>query len=315
MAEVILEVVTQLIKICSIYLCMQNVALQETNKKFDVLVIAGLVFLHLGFSADDWRGYVFENFLSFLLFLIMTRQRKMQIKLSVIFLSCLLLVQEMINIFTSVAVVFIVYLCSRWLSLEAIERELMAGALILVRTCVMILLLKAIENKSEYFEKILKEKYVFVPVYFLMIVAKIPFLYSELEEHKNMKGMTVAIVVCTLIFLFVLSLEKYKTLKEKMEIEEKNKLLSYKLHKSQEVLPAMVQVLTEISKNDSGEVDNIKMKEENLQQLLTEVKELYRQKTQENACEDMALKSFCSTGLVLLDQQLMIYQMPLHVIF
>lgn len=86
-------------------------------------------------------------------------------------------------------------------------------------------------------------------------------------------------------------------------MEENNKILSTKLHRSREILPAMVQVLSDVTERNGEEMD-----EQEAHKLLQEVNNLYGQQLKENNKEDLQLKSFCSTGLKILDRQLNVYQ-------
>ncbi len=91
---------------------------------------------------------------------------------------------------------------------------------------------------------------------------------------------------------------------ERAKMEENNKNLSSKLHKSQEILPAVVQVLSNVTESSGKE-----MEEQETQKLLNEMTDLFGQQLKENSKEDLQLKNFCSTGLKILDQRLKVYQM------
>ena len=91
---------------------------------------------------------------------------------------------------------------------------------------------------------------------------------------------------------------------ERAKIEENNKKLSTKLHKSQEIIPAVVQILNDVTENSGKEMEELET-----QKLLNEMTDIFGQQLKENNKEDLQLKNFCSTGLKLLDQQLKVYQM------
>lgn len=91
---------------------------------------------------------------------------------------------------------------------------------------------------------------------------------------------------------------------ERAKIEENNKKLSTKLHKSQEIIPAVVQILNDVTENSGKE-----MEEHETQKLLNEMTDLFGHQLKQNSKEDLQLKNFCSTGLIILDQQLKVYQM------
>ena len=113
----------------------------------------------------------------------------------------------------------------------------------------------------------------------------------------------IAIACCTAIFFIISQIDKHNAAKEKAKVEESNKVLAAKLHKSQEILPAMVQVLSDVTEKNGTE-----MEERKAHELLEEVSHLYEQQLKENGKEDLQLKSFKSTGLTMLDKQLMVYQ-------
>ena len=114
--------------------------------------------------------------------------------------------------------------------------------------------------------------------------------------------MLLCLVCCTAIFTIISKIDKYNAAKEKAKIEEDNRRLAAQLHKSKEILPAMVSVLAEVT-----EKTGTQMEESKAQELLQEVCDLYGQQLKENSREDLELKNFCSTGLKLLDQQLLGY--------
>lgn len=140
--------------------------------------------------------------------------------------------------------------------------------------------------------------------YLLIVSLKIPFLYTNIRYAVAWKLVSLTIVLCTVIFLIISRIDKHNAEKERAKIEENNKKLSSKLHKSQEILPAMVQVLSNVTENGAME-----MEEQDAHKLLEEVSNLYGQQLKENSKEDLQLKNFCSTGLKLLDEQLKVYQM------
>lgn len=127
---------------------------------------------------------------------------------------------------------------------------------------------------------------------------KATFIFTDISYAQVYKGAIIAMIVSLAAFVVISGNEKYKTAEEKVKIEEDNRRLSAQLHKSKEVLPVMLSVLKEMIDEDTGE--------ENQQayRLLREVHDLYGQQLIENHKEDLVLKSFGSTGLQILDQQL-----------
>ena len=140
--------------------------------------------------------------------------------------------------------------------------------------------------------------------YALVILGKIPFLYTGFQEARILKMVIITIICCTIIFFVISRIEHRNAEMERAKIEENNKNLSSKLHKSQEILPAVVQVLSDVAENNGKEMEG-----QETQELLNEMTTLFGQQLKENSKEDLQLKNFCSTGLKILDQQLKVYQM------
>lgn len=141
-------------------------------------------------------------------------------------------------------------------------------------------------------------------VYILITCIKIPFIFTDIKNLREFKLVIIFSICASVIFLIISKIDKHNAEKERAKIEENNKKLSSKLHKSQEILPAMVQVLSNVTENGGTE-----MEEQEAHKLLEEVSDLYGQQLKENSKEDLQLKNFCSTGLKLLDEQLKVYQM------
>lgn len=156
---------------------------------------------------------------------------------------------------------------------------------------------------GEYKGAMDRQEWSYVWVYGIITCAKIPFLYTDIRDAFEWKVIFLTIICCTVIFFIISKIEKRNAEQEKARIQENNKILSTKLHKSREILPAMVQVLSNVTKSNG-----IEMEQQEAHKLLQEVNDLYGQQLKENSKEDLQLKSFCSTGLTILDQQLSFYQ-------
>lgn len=182
--------------------------------------------------------------------------------------------------------------------------EVYFGSFFLLFKYIIILLFfnKKIEKKDSKENSVIKEVIVILG-YVLVVCIKIPFLYTDIKDALTTKMVFLTIICCTVIFLIISKIEKHNAAKEMARIEENNKILSTKLHKSREILPAMVQVLSNVTENNG-----VEMEQQEAYKLLQEVNDLYGQQLKENNKEDLQLKNFCSTGLKVLDQQLNIYQ-------
>ena len=140
--------------------------------------------------------------------------------------------------------------------------------------------------------------------YFVVVCMKIPFLYTDIRDGFEWKVIFLTIICCTVIFFIISRIERHNAEMERAKIEENNKELSTKLHKSQEIIPAVVQVLSDVAESSGKE-----MEEQETQKLLNEMTDLFGRQLKENSKEDLHLKNFCSTGLTVLDHQLKGYQM------
>ena len=154
------------------------------------------------------------------------------------------------------------------------------------------------------FKESISKKYMAYFSYVVIVCGKIPFLYTDLRDAYTTKLVFIAIICCTVIFFIISRIERHNAEMERAKIEENNKELSTKLHKSQEIIPAVVQVLSDVAESSGKE-----MEEQETQKLLNEMTDLFGQQLKENGKEDLQLKNFCSTGLTVLDHQLKGYQM------
>lgn len=111
--------------------------------------------------------------------------------------------------------------------------------------------------------------------------------------------------ICTLgfalavIFSTLYLISKYKLHQETQIIKDENKYLAAELHKSKELMPALISVAEDITNNK-------KLTDADIQVFLKEIIRLHKEDQQETEQSDMLLKNFCSTGLNLLDRQLVL---------
>jgi len=191
-------------------------------------------------------------------------------------------------------------LTSRTLVKQVVGPIVSFGLMILCGNVLIDILKKRIRNLNFSFMK----KCMVCFSYTLIVGIKIPFLYTSVQEAKVFKMVIVTIICCTVIFFIISRIERHNAEMERAKIEENNKELSTKLHKSQEIIPAVVQVLSDVAESSGKE-----MEEQETQKLLNEMTDLFGQQLKENGKEDLQLKNFCSTGLTVLDHQLKGYQM------
>ena len=215
------------------------------------------------------------------------------------YISFYTIIYECINVVCAVAGTSIVYIFQPYKMLEVYF-----GSSFLIFKYIIILFFfyMKIEKKENKEISAIKEVIVILG-YVLVVCIKIPFLYTDIKDDVTAKMIILTAICCIIIFLIISKIEKHNAAKEMARIEENNKILSTKLHKSREILPAMVQVLSNVTENNG-----VEMEQQEAHKLLQEVNDLYGQQLKENNKEDLQLKSFCSTGLKVLDQQLSIYQ-------
>ena len=250
---------------------------------------------------DNWKMYVVKNLYLLFVFSLYLTRHKLAVKLYMPLVCILLSAYEILKILTSVVSILIVSFVFR----ESFWVRITSTLLTFVFIGIIVWSLgKTIRNKVRDVEKLISKKYNSYFIYILIVGIKIPFLYTDIAENKTMKAMAIVAICCTVIFFIISRIEKHNAEKERAIIEENNKILSTKLHKSQEILPAMVQVFSHVVEKGGTEMEG-----QEARKLLEEVSDLYGQQLKENCKEDLQLKNFCSTGLKLLDEQLKVYQM------
>ena len=262
-----------------------------------------LLYLPCFFLVEDnsWQVYIGKNIYLLLIFIIYLFNKKMNITRFLPLICALLSVSGSIKILVGVigglSVLFVKGKHLLEQTTVALTSVIFMGVAIFI--CIHILK-KRIVNVEFSFSK----KCISYFIYFLVVFGKIPFFYSNVTENKVIKAMVVASICCTIIFFIISRIERRNAEMERAKIEENNKELSTKLHKSQEIIPAVVQILNDVTENSGKE-----MEEHETQKLLTEMTDLFGQQLKQNSKEDLQLKNFCSTGLIILDQQLKVYQM------
>ncbi len=156
-------------------------------------------------------------------------------------------------------------------------------------------------NKIYSYQLSRNYQWIIILLYLLITIAKMPFYFTDIGEVKTFKAVIITMLISLAGFLTIISYDKQKTDREKERMEADNRRLSAQLHKSREILPAVVSALEEVI-SDRKSKDNTQA-----HRLLNEVHSLYDYQLRENQMEDSWLKSFGSTGLHILDVQLMEY--------
>lgn len=300
MSELILNIFTCIIKGEFIFETLNFSLEMEKSKKQKIILI---LFYILGFyflKTGDYKEYIYRNIYTFVVFYIYSKRKMIQKETHTPTLCVILGIYEIVNAFTNVITVIILsFLPFRILNVKI-------GMIVIstvARITILISCFKVIKKTKFNVQMMLSRKYLIYISYLLIVCTKIPFLYTDIMYGALWKMIFLSIICCTVIFFIISQLDRRNAEKEKARIEENNKLLSAKLHKSQEILPAMVQVLSDVTEKSGTE-----MEEQKAHKLLEEVSMLYEQQLKENKKSDLQLKSFVSTGLTVLDQQLNVYQ-------
>lgn len=302
MVSSFIEIINISIRFLFVIKSIQYIIKMETTK---INILWYFILYLLGYyiiGEDDIRKYLFRCGYSICIILIFfKRNNKYEYKTKEIFyLTCAcLLMYELANILCAVMGAVVIY----FIEPNKLQEIYFGSAFLIIKIIVAIFLYNIYIKEVKERKYLYGKKYVVIFIYLLIVCMKIPFLYTDIKDALAWKLVVLAIICCTIIFLIISKIEKRNAEQEKARIEENNKILSTKLHKSREILPAMVQVLSNVTENNG-----IEMEQQEAYKLLQEVNDLYGQQLKENSKEDLQLKSFCSTGLKILDQQLNIYQ-------
>lgn len=305
MLELVLEVITNILRFIFMFKGICLIKDGDRNKKYINLLICISYFICMLFlDKNTYRMDIMQYGCIFLIFLIWGNCKKIKSRLLIPYICFLSILFELVIFLTSIACSICVWFVMVIPWFEKNQMVVMLVVSLVLRVFTIYWLLAIISKYIFKIEKLIGGKYLIGVIYFLMVCCKIPFLYNDIYDGKYLKTMILTIICCTVIFLIISRIDKHNAEKERAKIEENNKKLSSKLHKSQEILPAMVQVLSNVTENGGTE-----MEEQEAHKLLEEVSDLYGQQLKENSKEDLQLKNFCSTGLKLLDEQLKVYQM------
>ena len=279
-------------------LCViEGIEIKKCKKLFYLFLYSGGYII---LEKNNYQSYIFQYiYFFFVLYLMLNKLKTKLIDLS-LYICIFLTIYEIISLIGSVLGTLVTgVLKNSFLEMTdmAIFFAFLSKSIILGGT-IHILKKHNISLKLSFINQCLAGI-----IYLIVICVKIPFLYTDIRDAFEWKVIFLTIICCTVIFLIISKIEKHNAKQEMARIEENNKQLTTKLHKSREILPAMVQVLNNVTENKGVEMD-----EQEAHKLLQEVNDLYGQQLKENNKEDLQLKSFCSTGLKILDQQLSIYQ-------
>lgn len=275
------------------------------NKKYEVKKFFVCVLLYMPcfflWYENDWTIYVLRSLYLLLVFVIYLLSCQGSLRRYMALICIMLSVYEIIKIVIGV----LGGLTAELISVNCMSEETeIAMASIFFIVSFGIILIYVIKTKISSFTLSFSQRCIAYLVYFIVSFGKVPFVYTDITENKVIKAMFIASICCTIIFFIISRIERHNAEMERAKIEENNKKLSTKLHKSQEIIPAVVQILNDVTENSGKEMEELET-----QKLLNEMTDLFGQQLKQNSKEDLQLKNFCSTGLKLLDQQLKVYQM------
>lgn len=230
----------------------------------------------------------------------------------VIWLSCKVLKAKTIALVAKICLLHSIYeivnmlaigsvVILKWLSKAEVNMYLTTYCF-LIKNILMCLIVEKFDKVSDELEKSYRNRYLSYLIFVVVIGMKLPFMFTSDNDMKSFKILLVCIIIFTTIFFIITKIDKHFAALERAKIEEENRRLAAQLHKSKEILPAMVSVLAEVTEKTGREMDEPDAKE-----LLQEVRDLYGQQLVEDRREELFLKNFCSSGLKLLDQQLLGY--------
>ena len=285
-----------------IFICetLNNCLELKKNSKKKIILITSCVLGYYILQTGDYREYLYRQLYTLGMFFLFANSKREQKEKNIIAIALVFSIYEVISTFNSViAVIFISFLPFEF-GKEKIEMMMISAVLLII---LLFMGFQVIKSVKFNWDNIQKAKYLIYVLYLSILSIKIPFLYTEIRDGYTLKLVFLAIICCSTIFIIISLIERRKAAKEKERVVENNKVLAARLHKSQEILPAMVQAL-----NDVTEKNGSIMEAGKAHKLLEEVSSLYSQQLEENKKEDLQLKNFRSTGLTLLDRQLNIYQ-------
>ena len=301
MSQVELRLLTSIIEIFVIVYSLSYI-INNLYKIRDFIIV---VLLYLpGFfflEGNDWKIYVLRNFYLLLIFILYLLKYRGSLKQYLSLICLLLSICAMLKILAGVLSGLIAVVTPISFISKATQVVLASTVYMLLFSSALIYILR---NKISNYKMSFSKKCIAYFLYFLVVFGRIPFVYTNVTEAKVFKMVIITMVCCTIIFFIISRIERRNAEMERAKIEENNKKLSTKLHKSQEIIPAVVQILNDVTENSGKE-----MEEYETQKLLTEMTDLFGQQLKQNSKEDLQLKNFCSTGLIILDQQLKVYQM------
>ena len=299
MSELIIKFITYILK--GIFV-LETLNYSLKLKRSGIQKILLLVIYVIGYwivEPGGYKEYIYRHLYTILVFYYYSKDGEHTRGKQKILLCACLGVYEIINTVMNLVTVMLIY----FLPFEIRNTKLgMVMVSCVGRVAILYFSLNVLKNVKLNLEKLLRYKTLIYVLFLLTVCMKIPFLYTNTSEVREWKVFILAICFCTTIFFILSQLERRNNAKEKARIEESNKTLSAKLHKSQEILPAMVQMLSDVTEKNGTE-----MEEHKAHKLLEEVSSLYNQQIKENEKQDLKLKNFTSTGLAMLDQQLNVY--------
>ncbi|WP_099467913.1 GHKL domain-containing protein [Konateibacter massiliensis] len=132
---------------------------------------------------------------------------------------------------------------------------------------------------------------------FIQIIRQPIYLISEYRENLYVQT-SIIVLITTAAFGILWFTDKYFTEREQRLLWEDNVKMAKRLHKSKEILPILDKTLAKIKLN---------YKSEELNELLNEVHQLCKEQIYESRNEEMQYKSFPSTGIHILDEQIQLY--------
>lgn len=300
MYQIYVEIIIAIIRFIYVSesLCLTIKVKVKQYKKLFYLCLYNIGYRFL--EKNTYQSYIFQNIYFFFVICLMLKYSETKLKDLTSQICIALISFEVVNLIGSVLGTLI----------AGILKNSIFGILDMTVVCTLFIkgiMLRWIVHIIEKHNIILKLSFLKQClawiIYLIVVCIKMPFLFTDMKNLREFKLLILFSICATVIFLIISRIERYHASQELARMEENNKILSTKLHRSREILPAMVQVLSDVTERNGEEMD-----EQEAHKLLQEVNNLYGQQLKENNKEDLQLKSFCSTGLKILDRQLNVYQ-------
>ncbi|MFA9379056.1 MAG: hypothetical protein ACERKZ_20270 [Lachnotalea sp.] len=163
------------------------------------------------------------------------------------------------------------------------------------------LFLLSLADKKNKISQLLRNKNVQIIVVILGVLLQVSrqpiYVYTKKTETLYVY-ISFTIVVMVIVFSILWVVDRYFVERERKQLWTDNQRMAKRLHKSKEIFPVLNQALEKMKSNEGINEYN---------ELLNEIHQLCNEQICESEKEDMQFKSFPSTGIHILDEQIQLY--------